>query len=298
MNKRLSISLLGAGVLLVASSSAQAAPPTKEECVEAHSRGQDAREKGQLVDAKRLFLLCAQSSCPALVQSDCAKFGDELSRTLPSVTFVARDSRGGDLIDTQVFVDGVLTQSRLDEGRGHDIDPGKHTVRFVHAGKEITQTVVISAGERGRALTALFDDGNGSAAPTGPGGSSSASTVAAPEQPSRSAVPLIVAGVGGAALVVGVILLVSGLGGVPDTCSRSSNQCAAPAGDPVFDDAKSSVQRANLGVGIGIGGAVVAGAGLVWYFASSPSEPEKHAGSSLVPWTDGRGGGAAWHLRF
>lgn len=286
---------LGAGALALAPSSASAAPPTKDECVEAHSRGQDAREKGQLVDAKRLFLLCAQSACPALLQSDCAKFGDELGRTLPSVTFVARDGRGGDLIDTQVFVDGVLTQSRLDEGRAHDIDPGKHTVRFAHAGKDVTQTVVISAGERGRTLTAVFDDGSGGTPPPGP---SLPPTTTTPEQPSRSAVPLIVAGAGGVALVVGVVLLVSGLGGVPDNCSRSSNSCAAPAGDPVFDDAKSSVQRANLGIGIGIAGAVIAGAGLTWYFASSPTEPEKRASASFLPWTDGRGGGASWHLRF
>ena len=275
---------------------AHAAPPSKEECVEAHSRGQDSRDKGQLADAKRLFLLCAQSSCPALLQSDCAKFGDELSRTVPSVSFVARDSKGADLLDTQVYVDGVLAQARLDEGKSHDLDPGKHTIRFVHAGKDVTQSVVISSGEKGRNIIAVFGD-NG-AAPT-VGGPAAGANTTEPAKPSRSAVPLVVAGLGGAAMIVGTVLLVSGLGAVPSNCSRSSHECAAPPGDPSFDDAKSAVGRANLGLGIGIGGAVVAVTGLIWYFASSPSEPEKTPTTAgLAPWTDGRGAGASWHLVF
>jgi hypothetical protein len=273
---------------------AEAAPPTKDECVEAHSRGQDAREKGQLADSKRLFLLCAQSSCPALIQSDCAKFGDELSRTVPSVSFVARDSRGSDLVDTQVYVDGVLAQSRLDEGKAHDLDPGKHTIRFVHAGKDVTQSVIISAGERGRTIVALFGENGGTVSSS----SSSSSAPTEPSKPSRPVAPLVVAGLGGAAMIVGAVLLVSGLGAVPSNCSRSSHECAAPPGDPSFDDAKSAMGRANLGLGIGIGGAVVAATGLIWYFASSPSEPEKGATAGLAPWTDGRGGGASWHVKF
>jgi hypothetical protein len=291
MTKRLTLLLLAAAGLTVAGS-ASAAPPTKDECVEAHSRGQDAREKGQLSDAKRLFLLCAQSACPALIQSDCAKFGDELGRTVPSVSFVARDGRGADLMDTQVYVDGVLTQSRLEEGKSHDLDPGKHTIRFVHAGKDVTQSVVISAGEKSRAIVAVFGEAPGTTPPP---------RTAGPEEPahaSRPVAPLLVAGVGGVALIVGGVLLATGLGAVPSNCSRDTHECAAAPGDPSFDDAKSAVGRANLGLGIGIAGAAVTIGGLVWYFASSPSEPEKRTAAALTPWTDGRGGGASWRVRF
>jgi len=46
-------------VIAAGSATAEAAPPTKDECVETHSRAQDHRDKGQLADAKRLFLVCA-----------------------------------------------------------------------------------------------------------------------------------------------------------------------------------------------------------------------------------------------
>ena len=64
---------------------------SKEECLDAHSRGQDAKEQNKLSLARKLFLTCAQSSCPQVVQGDCARFADDLSRLQPSVTFIARD---------------------------------------------------------------------------------------------------------------------------------------------------------------------------------------------------------------
>lgn len=296
ISTRLPTVLLLAAFGLTYAGSASAAPPTKDECVEAHSRGQDAREKGQLADSKRLFLLCAQSSCPALLQSDCAKFGDELGRTVPSVSFVARDAKGGDLVDTQVYVDGVLVQSRLEEGRSHDLDPGKHTVRFAHAGKDVTQSVVISAGEKSRAIVAVFGDATATA--TASAAPARGAVSEEPAQASRPIAPLFVAGAGGVALVVGGVLLATGLGAVPSNCSRDTHECAAAPGDTAFDEAKSGVARANLGLGIGIGGAAVTIGGLIWYLASSPSEPEKRTATAFTPWTDGRAGGASWRVRF
>src|SRR5215469_13220985 len=83
-----------------ATSVAWAGGPTKEECLDAHSKGQDARESGQLSLARKLFLTCAQPSCPGLVQGDCARFSDELDKIQPTVSFAARDAGGADLPDT------------------------------------------------------------------------------------------------------------------------------------------------------------------------------------------------------
>jgi len=71
-------------VLAIASSLSSplvsAEPISKDQCIDAHSRGQDAREQGKFSLARRLFLACEQPSCPPLVQSDCARFADDLTR--------------------------------------------------------------------------------------------------------------------------------------------------------------------------------------------------------------------------
>ena len=82
---------------------ALAEPLSKEACIDAHSRGQDAREQGRLTLARKLFLSCAQSSCPVAVQTDCARFADDLTSLQPTVNFVARDAAGNDLPNTTVY---------------------------------------------------------------------------------------------------------------------------------------------------------------------------------------------------
>src|SRR3954471_15075674 len=101
---------------------------SKEACVDAHSRGQDAREQGKISLARKLFLTCAQQSCPAAVQGDCARFADDLTNLQPTIVLVARDGNGNDLPNTTVYIDGALVATTID-GKPVDIDPGNHTVK-------------------------------------------------------------------------------------------------------------------------------------------------------------------------
>src|SRR5690606_26319916 len=100
------------GVWLSLGATALADEASKEQCLESHSRGQDAKQQGKVTLARKLFMTCAQASCPSLVQSDCARFADELERVQPSLSFAARDGRGNDLPDTTVYVDGGLVLTR------------------------------------------------------------------------------------------------------------------------------------------------------------------------------------------
>jgi hypothetical protein len=283
---------VGASLAVALSSHSAWAGPTKEECVEAHSKGQDAKESGQLSLASKFFLTCAQASCPPMIQGDCARFSDELERIQPTVSFAARDSNGADLPDTTVYVDGVLTATRLDDGKPHEIDPGRHQVRFLNGGRESTVTVVVNQGEKGRSVLATFQSPNSSAAtpstPT-PGASPGPAAEAAPE-PKRPVFPLVVAGAGAVILATGITLTVVGVNKVPSNCTMSPRECAAPPGDPAFDQAKSGVNMANLGIGLAAGGLAVVTAGLIWYF-SAPKTME--TGSLIVPWATANGGGVA-----
>jgi hypothetical protein len=238
-----------------------AGPLSKDECIDAHSRGQDLRERGALVRAKQTFMTCAQSTCPALVQGDCARLGEELAHLVPTVTFGARDKNANDLPATSVFVDDVLFASRLDDGKTYEVDPGRHTVRYVHEGTESTLHVIVNQGEKGRLFVARFVDvdtqhANAEPLPLGelwpPSG--------------RSKLPLLVAGLGAAAAVTGGVLFGVGVGNVPSSCSVGTRECAAPIGDPSLAKAHEGMALANVGLAVGGAGLVALATGLVWYF--------------------------------
>jgi hypothetical protein len=262
---------------LLDSRSAAAEDAAKDACIDAHSRGQDAREQDKLSMARMLFITCAQSQCPALVQDDCARFADELDRLQPWLSFAARDVQGNDLPDTAVYVDEQLLLTRLDDGKPHAVDPGKHLVRFSHAGREEAVTVVVGAGEKGRTVTATFvTPASGSDA--APAAREAQAATSARTSRSRGARALVISGAALAAL--GGTLGVVGLARVPESCSLSSHDCAAPPGDPSFDDAAKAVRMSNVGwSAAGIGAAALA-AGLVWLFKRA--EPTDGEADKLV----------------
>jgi hypothetical protein len=264
--------------IVLASSTAVADPIGKEECLDAHSRGQDAKESGKLSLARKLFMTCAQSACPSLVQGDCARFADDLSRLQPSLSFVARDASGADLPDTTVYVDEVLVVTRLDDGKPHDIDPGKHVIRFVSDGHEQSVTVVVGAGEKGRTISVTF--GSPTPAAAGVVLPRAAAKHTGPTTTHPSGARWLMIG-GGVAAVGGVALGVIGVLRVPSNCSISSSQCAAPPGDPSFETASSAMSMANYGwilTGAGVASVV---AGTIWYYKGSKTVKESPTVSIL-----------------
>ncbi len=263
---------------------------SKEECLEAHGRGQDLRDAGRLTSAHQTFLTCAQSSCPALIQADCARFSEELERLVPTVSFAARDPNGSDLPDTTVLVDDQQVTMRLDDGKSYDLDPGKHAVRFVHDGRETAVTIVLNQGEKGRSVVATFE---GAAAVR------SMPSLPPVVQRTRPVAPLVVAGIGAVAAIGGAVLVTVGVKDVPSNCAIGSRQCVAPPGDPAFDQAHRGIALADLGLGIGAGGAALLLGGVVWYLATPArprAEPERAA--RVIPWFGDRAGGLSVSERF
>jgi hypothetical protein len=213
------------------------------------------------------------------VQSDCARFADELEHVQPSLSFVARDARGNDLPDTAVYVDEALVVTRLDDGRAHDVDPGKHVVRFESAGRTEEVTIVVGSGEKGRMVTGTFAAIGGSAgeAPT---------TVAVKQEPkvTHALGSKLMLGAGAIAAAGGLTLAIIGLTQMPSNCSLSSHQCAAPPGDASFDDAAKSVRLGNIGYSIGAVGLAATVAGLVWFYKSKKTEDGTEKQIVAAPW--------------
>jgi hypothetical protein len=294
MTRQLALTIVAAVLALSSNAHAQL---SKEACVDAHSRGQDAREQGKLSLARKLFLTCAQSSCPAAVQGDCARFADDLTNLQPTIVFVARDGSGNDLPATTVYVDGALVATAID-GKPHDIDPGNHVVKFSNGDSDEVVTVVIGSGEKGRSVMAKFSSINPPSAP-----SAAQALTGGPARPAAPKVQhpkgaLALAVSGGIIAVGGAALAFYGRAQVPDACDLSTHQCAAPPGDPVFDDAASAASKVNIGlVAGGIGVAALAG-GLVWYYAGAKTDKESPTQQAVTPWVNGNGAGVAVLGRF
>jgi hypothetical protein len=265
------------------------AEPSKEECVSAHSQGQDAKDAGKISLARKLFMTCAQSACPGVVQNDCARFADDLARMQASISFIARDAAGNDLPDTSVYVDGMLVVTRLDDGRPHDVDPGKHTVKFTNSQGEQEVTVVVGSGEKGRPVIANFKGGGSGVASRSDSGEPKKPKVKKSHPAGSRAVTIIGAVVGGA----GTTLALIGYLKVPDNCSITSHECAAPPGDPAFDQASSGVKLMDIGIAVGALGLAATAGGLTWYITGAKTEKPDAARVGLKPWFSGSGGGIA-----
>jgi len=153
---------------------------------------------------------------------------------------------------------------------------------------------VVAQGEKARTIVATFPDSQAPASASAPVAATPAAPPPAAPPPSRSITPLIVTGLGGAALIGGAALLFYGRSQIPSACKLSSHECQAPPGDPAFEDARKSVSTMNVGFVVGGVGAAVTIGGLLWYFTSGPSESRQ----AVTPWAAPRSAGLSYGLRF
>jgi len=121
-------------------------------CVKAAENAQTERSAHRLRAARQRLLACAQSSCPSVVRNDCANWLSEVDQLMPSVVVQARDSRGIELFDVRVTVDGEVVANHLD-GLAVAVDPGSHVFLFEADGAPpLQQQLLIREGEKGRAM--------------------------------------------------------------------------------------------------------------------------------------------------
>lgn len=157
-------------------------------------------------------------------------------------------------------------------------------------------TVVVGAGEKGRTVATTFGDiGAQPAAAIASKDAVKAPKKSGPKVTHPTAAKLVI-GLGGVLVVGGGALGVLGLMRVPDNCSVSSHQCAAPPGDKSFSDASAAIRLSNIGwITAGVGLAAVAG-GMVWYIGGKKTAKEDNV--VAAPWvtSDSAGFAVMGHL--
>lgn len=101
----------------------------------------------------------------------------------------------------------------------------------------------------------------------------------------RPLLPLIVAGAGGALAIVGGVLYIPARMDLNDAEERCPNhQCVETGPNKTLStQANNARTRVDVSTGVIIGGAVLLGGGLAWYFLSPPSSPKKTSRTQLLP---------------
>lgn len=300
MRRLLSFGLVSG--LLLAPALAQA---DVQACLSASEKGQHARAAGKLREARDQFNICGADACPAMVRRDCVQWQQELVGIIPSVVFGAKDNKGRDLFDVTVSMDGEVITKKLD-GKGVAVDPGPHTFKFEVAGMPpVTEKSLVKEGEKTRAINVTFGDTGGTTSPDG-NGTTTTPPPKQPEQPQHvrehTVFPWILVGIGSAAIVAGVILIVtaparpSNCNKDLETCSRKPQESDADLKADQDQAGKADTQPV-IGLGVAAAGAAVVVGGLVWHFVE-PTGPDTSGKLRVMPWAGPSSGGVTLGARF
>lgn len=261
MKARLFLFLL----LAVSPRRASAAPtPTKEACISAFDQAQHYKRSGHLRDAREKLLVCSAQECPGVVRADCADVLKQVDAAQPTIVLKASDTRGADLTDVTVDLDGQRLVSSLD-GRAIAVDPGKLALVFRRAPwPPVTVEVVIAEGEKGRIVATVL----------GPATKKEQPPSVASSPPKRSTigwtVPIGLAVVGVGALAIGGVTRLN-LGSEVDDRKTGPNACAPSCSQEDRDALSGDLVLANVMLGVGLGS--IALAAISWFVLAPAPAP-------------------------
>jgi hypothetical protein len=254
---------LAAAILACLSAARVAQADEKASCMAAHEHGQEVRLANHWVEARRLFLVCAQPSCPALVVQDCTRWELELAPHIPSVVVSAKRADASEVDDVSLTIDGTMVGRRLPVVP-IPLDPGEHVLRFEHPGWSAVETrVTLHDGEHDRRVDVRLEP---------PADSTRVST------PSRGA-PVgayVATGIGAAAGIASIVFLVVGK---VDEHNLAVSPCgqAGTCNDPQV----SPIRTDYIVSGVTAGVAVIAVALGVWQFLAH--EPSATTAGAFLP---------------
>ena len=260
MNRR---GCVAAVVLAIVSVDASALAATKkDECIGAFDRGQRARREGHFKEAKESLVLCSALECPAVVRADCADVLRQVDAAQPSIVLKASDAKGADLTDVTVELNGAPIATSLD-GRALPVDPGPLALVFKRPPWEpVTVNVVIAETEKNRIVVARLGPPAPAQLPVPP-------PAKVEDAPARSivgwAVPGVLAAIGAAGFAFGGIVRLGAGSDAEDLKTRCGPTC--PSGER--DRLGGELVKANIGLGVGIGGLVLAAA--TWFILAPRS---------------------------
>ena len=241
----LSVLLAGALGSTLLASAAQAAEPTKQECVVADDAAQALRHSGKLLAAREQLAVCVSTSCPSIVRDDCVQRLADVAEVMPSIVFAIEGMTVQITIDGQPILNGVERQ----------VDPGEHRFAFDDGPAHREETIVVREGDHARIVRGALIHETRSLAPITP------PMVFQPNPRPASRVPtsaIVAFSVGGAGLVLGTVFAAQGASAKSQAniaCGPAGNQCP---GDASHRNSLITTDTALAYTGFGIAAAGVA----------------------------------------
>lgn len=154
---RLIVALVLVLTALLFTRAADAAGPTKAQCVAANEQAESMKKRGALRAARASLVTCANPACPRLVQNDCNLRITEIDAAMPTMTFSAKNGRQ-DTTAVTIAMDGESIAKQAD-GKAVSVDPGEHSFTFELAGfPPQTQKLVVREGEKNRNVLVQFGE--------------------------------------------------------------------------------------------------------------------------------------------
>ena len=260
------------------------AQPDVEACFAAAEQAQPLMKQRKLRAAQRHLEVCARESCPRAARTDCRTWLADVTRAEPTVVFVAREERpSGEsraIDDVRVSVDGeVLVAAHLDVN-AVAVDPGVHTLTFVHPGFDpVEQRIDVREGERDREVDVVFRATGPlvvGAPPVPPRPGPHPEPPVTPEPATSRPVPIAVYGLAGAGVVaLGIGVVMEGLGlsdrsHLVDTC-QPTRSCAPSD----VDSARNRVLAGDIAIGV----SAVLFAGSAYLYFTRDTRPATSTGA-------------------
>lgn len=271
-------------VVLLASSSALAAPSTKEACAAANEGAQHLMRAHKPLEAREKLLICVAEGCPAVVREDCSQRLDAVSKEAGSVVFEVKDMAGNDVRAVQISIDGRPFTAGV-VGIAIEVNPGEHAFAFEAPGLPKTQReLVIPEGVKLRQEVVVLG------ATEAPRWAASPAPAGAPGRASGPPnLAWMAFGVGGAGLMLGATAGLAA-GGKHSTlegeCDNTTSTCAPQYASDL--DAFHSWRTAST-IGYVVGALGVAGGVTLWFL--TPKAPTSTTGGVWIgPATAGIGG--------
>jgi hypothetical protein len=202
---------------------------------------------------------------------------DEVTATLPSVVFVARDASLKDLLDVRVFEGDRLLASTLN-GTSVFVNPGPHVFRFEAAnGARAEQAVVVREGEKSRAIAVQLLIGRPDDAPRARNRVDAAEVTS--DASARRPAAWIVGGVGLVSLGLGSYFGVEALVRRSDSDRDCPNNRCTAAGVALNNQARTDAWIANVGIAAGL-----VAVGVAVYLILTSKEPDRagHAAPTRI----------------